>query len=110
MPLPKNYMFSTWVLQSKLPRQKFVPVYEDITSQIIEHKLRVPKSRQDITETTEYAYANFITKTKDVVKSFNYSKVDKLRVDSNIILDLHDESTILEKLDREFDIKDGYTV
>jgi len=110
MPLPKNYMYSPWILQSKLPKPKFVPEYQNIASQIIEHKFRVPKSRFNITETNEYTYANYITKTKEIAKSFNYNKADDLRIRSNIVLDLHDESSVLEKLDRDFDIKDGYSV
>lgn len=107
---PANYMFSPWILQSKQPKPKFMPVYQDITSQIIQHKYQRPKSTQDIIQTNEYAYGDFITKTKESVKSFNYTKADKLRIDSNIVLDLHDESSVLEKLDKNFDIKDGYAV
>lgn len=107
---PANYMFSPWILQSKQPKPKFKPEYQDITSQIIEHKFQQPKSRQNIIETTAYAYGNFITKTKEVAKSFNYTRQDKLKVDSNIVLDLHDESSVLEKLDKSFDIRDGYRV
>jgi len=110
MPLPKNYMFSPWILQSKLPKPKFVPEYQDITSQLVLHNFKPRKSQQDIINTDMNSYANFITKSKEAAASFNYNKRDKLRVDSNIVLDLHEESSVLEKLDRYYDIKDGYVV
>lgn len=107
---PANYMFSPWILQSQQAKPRFKPEYQDITSQIIQHKFQKPKSTQDIIETKQYAFGKFIEDTKLSVASFNYSKADKLRVDSNIVLDLHDESSVLEKLDRAWDIKDGYQV
>lgn len=110
---PANYMFSPWILQSQQVKPRFKPnadAYQDITSQIIQHKFQKPKSTQDIIETKQYAFGRFIEDTKLSVASFNYTKADKLRVDSNIVLDLHDESSVLEKLDKTYDIKDGYAV
>ena len=114
--LPANYGYSTWVLQSKLPKPKFVYALnpDDIADQepsnIIEHKYQVPKPQKHIVQTTEAAYANFITKSKESVKSFNYSKVDQLKVQNSVVLNLHDESSTLEKLDKLYDVRDGYAV
>ena len=43
-------------------------------------------------------------------KSFNYSRADKLKPYEGVILDLHDESNTVEKLDKMYDIRDGYKV
>ncbi len=51
-----------------------------------------------------------MTAEKDKRKQFNYSRQDKLKVFSSIILDLHDEGTTLEKLDKMYDICDGFQV
>ena len=115
--LPANYAYSTWVLKSKQPKPKFVYALNpfdmgaDIeTSNIIEHKYRVPKPQKHIVQTGEAAYANFITKSKESVKSFNYSKVDQLKIQNSVVLDLHDESSTLESLDKLYDVRDGYQI
>jgi len=116
MPLPANYAYSTWVLKSKQPKPKFEHSLTrgdaaDIeSSNIIEHKYRVPKPQKHIVQTTEAAYANFVTKSKESVKSFNYSKADQLKVQSSVVLNLHDESSTLERLDKLYDVRDGYAV
>ena len=116
MPLPANYAYSTWVLKSKQPKPKFVYALNPIdigdveVSNIIEHKYRVPKPQKHIVQTTEAAYANFVTKSKESVKSFNYSKVDQLKVQNSVVLNLHDESSTLERLDKLYDVRDGYAV
>jgi hypothetical protein len=116
MPLPANYAYSTWVLQSKQPKPKFDHSLTrgdgaDIeTSNIIEHKYQVPKPQKHIVQTTEAAYANFVTKSKEHVKSFNYSKVDQLKIQNSVVLNLHDESSTLERLDKLYDVRDGYAV
>jgi len=117
MPLPANYAYSTWVLKSKQPKPKFIYALNpfdmgaDIeASNIIEHKYRVPKPQKHIVQTTEAAYANFVTKSKESVKSFNYSKVDQLKVQNSVVLNLHDESSTLEALDKLYDVRDGYAV
>jgi hypothetical protein len=116
MPLPANYAYSTWVLKSKQPKPKFEHSLtrgdgSDIeTSNIIEHKYRVPKPQKHIVQTTEAAYANFLTKSKESVKSFNYSKVDQLKVQNSVVLNLHDEGSTLERLDKLYDVRDGYAV
>jgi hypothetical protein len=114
--LPANYAYSPWVLQSKQPKPKFVHDLsgsqgaDTETSNIIEHKYQVPKPQKHIVQTTEAAYANFITKSKEHTKSFNYTKEDQLKIRSNVILDLHDESSTIEKLDKLYDVRDGYAV
>lgn len=116
MPLPANYAYSTWVLKSKQPKPKFEHSLTrgdgvDIeTSNIIEHKYRVPKPQKHIVQTTEAAYGNFVTKSKESIKSFNYSKVDQLKVQNSVVLNLHDESSTLESLEKLFDARDGYAV
>jgi hypothetical protein len=116
MPLPANYAYSPWVLQSKQPKPKFVhdlargDLADIETSNIIEHKYRTPKPQKHIVQTTEAAYANFMTKSKEHTKSFNYSKQDQLRIQNSVVLDLHDESSTLEKLDKLYDVRDGYVV
>jgi hypothetical protein len=116
MPLPANYAYSTWVLKSKQPKPKFEysltrgDAADIETSNIIEHKYRVPKPQKHIVQTTEAAYANFVTKSKESVKSFNYTKADQLKVQNSVVLNLHDESSTLEKLDKLYDVRDGYSV
>jgi hypothetical protein len=111
--LPKNYNFSTFVLQSKEDQAN--KKFEYITNPnegigIIEHTYQKPPSTINITYATESLYDNFISKTKASVKSFNYTQPDQLRTNNSVILDLSDESTVLEKLDKYYDIKDGYII
>jgi len=111
MPAPKDYMFSPWVLQSKQPKPKasYVLNPENIGWNSLDH-IKVPKPDKSITYTDEASYANFMTKTKERAKSFNYSYQDETKIRSNIILDLHQEGSTLEKLDRFYDIRDGYQI
>lgn len=110
--LPANYQYSSWVLKSKQEKSK--PVYalngNDEPANILEHKYKVPKPQKHIVQTTEAAYANFMTKTKEHIKSFNYNKQDQLKIQNSVILNLHDESSTLEKLDKLYDVRDGYVV
>lgn len=115
MPLPANYKFSTWVLQSNLDKERKRKTYAiDVNTRwdANEH-LKVPR-RQNVASGTQYAteaaIGNYVEQAKNAVKTFNYSRADKLKVFSSIILDLHDESNTLEKLDKQFDIRDGFTV
>jgi len=111
--LPKNYNFSTFVLQSKEDQGNKKFEYKTNPNEgvgIIDHKYQKPPSNINITYANEALYDNFISKSKASVKSFNYSQPDKLRVNNSVILDLSDESTILEKLDKFYDIKDGYVI
>jgi tRNA A58 N-methylase Trm61 len=59
---------------------------------------------------TEAAYGSLMEMTKNASKSFNYTRRDKLSSYDNVILDLHDESNTLEKLDKTFDVRDGYKI
>lgn len=115
MPLPKNYEFSPFVLQSRKEKPKAIYIARDEA-----HGARAwdanafLKVKRDYalgnkTFTTEAAYGNLMSRTKDAAKSFNYTRADRLKP-TNVILDLHDESNTLEKLDKQFDIKDGYKI
>ena len=111
MPLPANYAYSTWVLKSKQPKPK--PIYAlipDENANILDYKYKISKPQKHIVQTTEAAYANFVMKSKDHVKSFNYTKPDHLKIQSSVVLNLHDESSTLERLDKLYDVRDGYSV
>jgi hypothetical protein len=110
--LPTNYAYSTWVLKSKQPKPKFVYAlneYEE-TANILDYKYKISKPQKHIVQTTEAAYSNFVTKSKESVKSFNYTKADQLKIQNSVVLNLHDESSTLEKLDKLYDVRDGYAV
>ena len=116
MPLPANYRFSSFVLKGEQPKPKFA--YEsraDTRGQEGWDANAVLKVKRDYalgnkTFTQEAAYGNLMERTKMAAKSFNYSRADKLRPYEGVILDLHDESSTIEKLDKQFDIRDGYKV
>ena len=116
MPLPKNYEFSPFVLRSRLAKPK--PKYEfsdgargvegwDANAHL---KVKRDYALGNKTFTQEAAYGNLMERTKMAAKSFNYSRADKLRPYEGVVLDLHDESNTIEKLDKVFDIRDGYKV
>ena len=115
MPLPKDYMFSEWVLVSKQSKPK--PIYAANPESVgwnsnwsaLDH-LKVPMPNKSITYTDGEAYATFMQATKDRAKSFNYTYQDGTKIRSNIILDLHQEGSTLEALDRFYDIRDGYQI
>jgi hypothetical protein len=116
MPLPANYKFSEWVIKSQQDREKKKKVYEPYELNTLwdanEH-IKVPRPRNvdyPVKMATEAAIGNYVTDLKNQAKNFNYSRPDKLKVFSNIILDLHQEDTTLEKLQKQFDIRDGFTV
>ena len=111
MPLPKNYEFAPWVLQSKQakPKAAYIINPESIGWNALDY-LKVAKPDKSITFTDEASYANYITKTKENIKSFNYTYQDETKIRSNIVLDLHDESNTVEKLDKLYDIRDGFVV
>ena len=108
--LPANYQYSTWVLKSKNPEPKHKyetdgPVIWDS----LKH-LKVAKPTMSVVHTAEFAYGNYMTLTKAHIQSFNYTRADQLKIDNNIVLDLHDESNTLEKMDMMMDIRDGYKI
>lgn len=116
MPLPKNYEFSPFVLQSRLAKPK--PKYEsnaeahgqdgwDANAVL---KVKRNYALGNTTFTQAEAYGNVMERTKMAAKSFNYTRADKLRPYEGVILDLHDESNTVEKLDKLFDVRDGYKV
>ena len=114
--LPKNYELSPFVLQSR--KEILKPKYEstiDVNGVAGWDANAYLKVKRDYalgnkTFATEAAYGNLMQMTKDANKSFNYSRVDKLSLNDNVILDLHDESNTIEKLDKMFDIRDGYKI
>ena len=114
--LPKNYEFSPFVLKSRQAKPK--PKYEsyaDAYGQQGWDANGVLKVKRDYalgnkTFTQQDAYGNLMERTKMSAKSFNYTRADRLRPYEGVILDLHDESNTLEKLDKQFDIRDGYKI
>ena len=116
MPLPANYEFSPFVLKSKQAKPK--PKYEsthdangtkgwDANEYL---KVKRDYALGNKTFATEAAYGSLMEMTKNASKSFNYTRRDKLSSYENVILDLHDESNTIEKLDKMFDIRDGYKI
>lgn len=116
MPLPKNYEFSPFVLQSRQPKpkQSYMSNAEAYGQQGWDANAVLKVKRDyalgNTTFTQAEAYGNLMERTKMAAKSFNYSRPDKLRPYEGVILDLHDESTTIEKLDKQADIADGYKV
>lgn len=116
MPLPANYQFSSFVLKGEQSKPKFsYESYADTRGQAGWDANAVLKVKRDYalgntTFTQEAAYGNLMERTKMAAKSFNYSRADKLRPYEGVILDLHDESSTVEKLDKQFDIQEGYKV
>ena len=114
--LPVNYKFSPFVLQSRKEKPK--PKYEstlDVNGMKGWDANAYLKVKRDYalgnkTFATEAAYSTLMTMTKDANKSFNYTRADKLKAYDNVILDIHDESNTLEKLDKIYDVRDGYKV
>lgn len=117
MPLPKNYEFSPFVLQSRQPKpkQSYMSNAEAYGQQGWDANA-VLKVKRDYalgnkTFTQDAAYGNLMERTKMAAKSFNYTRADKLQTRyEGVILDLHDESDTVQKLDKMFDIRDGYRV
>lgn len=116
MPLPKNYEFSPFVLKSRQakPKAKYMS-YADAYGQEGFDSNAYIKVKRDYalgnkTFTQQAAYGNLMERTKMATKSFNYTRVDRLKPYEGVILDLHDESNTLERLDKQFDIKDGYRI
>lgn len=116
MPLPANYRFSSFVLKGEQPKAK--PKYEtraeaygaegwDANAVL---KVKRDYALGNKTFTQEAAYGNLMERTKMAAKSFNYTRADKLRPYEGVILDLHDESSTIEALDKSLDVKDGYKV
>ena len=111
--LPANYNYSTFVLQSKEDQANKKFVYKTNPNDgvgILNPKYQKAPSNINITYASQELYDNFISKTKASVKSFNYSRPDNLRVNNSMILDLNDESSVIEKLDKMYDIRDGYVI
>ena len=116
MPLPKNYEFSSFVLQSRQAKPK--PEYKSYsTAYGLEGydanaylSMKRDYALGNKTYAQESAYGNLMERTKMAAKSFNYTRADKLKPYEGVILDLHDESNTVEALDKSFDIRDGYRV
>jgi hypothetical protein len=115
MPLPSDYEFSQWVIQSKMTKLKpaYVPTDEaygaswDATQHF---KPRQPNVGTSVVAPQLQSYENYMQQAKAASASFNYTRPDKLKVFSNIILDLHQADTTLETLDKMYDIQDGFQV
>lgn len=117
MPLPKNYEFSPFVLTSKLDanksNRKQISYGLQTTDEVHDATGLFKHNRRqgNIRNTYDFQYDRFMAATKDASKSFNYSRPDHLGYEPNQITQLHNEGgDVLEKLDREFDLMDGYNV
>jgi len=117
MPLPKNYEFSPFVLQSRQPKpkQRYMSNAETYGQQGWDANAVLKVKRDyalgNTTFTQAEAYGNLMERTKAAAKSFNYTRADKLQTRyEGVILDLHDESSTVEKLDKQADVAQGYKV
>jgi hypothetical protein len=115
--LPKNYEFSPFVLRSKQDATKpaakpklfyglqETDEYHDATT------LYKPRVREDIKQSFAFQYDRFLTATQDASKSFNHFRPDGIVYRPSQITELHNEGgDVLEKLDRMYDLEDGYNV
>lgn len=117
MPLPKNYEFSQFVLRSRLakPKAEYKSYAEAYGQEGWDANAFLSVKRDyalgNKTFTQPAAYGNLMERTKMAAKSFNYTRPDKLQTRyEGVILDLHDESSTVEKLDKMYDVRDGYKV
>lgn len=114
--LPANYRFSAFVLKGEQPKPKFD--YQSRDDALGLHgwdaneylKVKRDYALGNKTFTQAQAYGNLMERTKMAAKSFNYTRADKLKPYEGVILDLHDESNTIEKLDKVFDVRDGYKI
>ena len=115
MPLQSDYEFSQWVIQSKMAKLKPAYITTDEAHGTSWDATKYFKPRQANVGTSVVApqlqsYENYMQQAKAAASSFNYTRPDKLKVFSNIILDLHQSYTTLETLDKMYDIQDGFQV
>jgi hypothetical protein len=117
MPLPKNYEFSPFVLRSKQDAMKSAPkpkLFYGLQETDEVHDattLYKPRVREDIKQSIPHQYDRFLTATQDASKSFNHYRPDGISYRPSQIIELHNEGgDVLEKLDRMYDLEDGYNV
>ena len=117
MPLPKNYEFSPFVLRSKQDAMKSAPkpkLFYGLQETDEAHDtttLYKPRVREDIKQSIPHQYDRFLTATQDASKSFNHYRTDGIIYRPSQIIELHNEGgDVLEKLDRMYDLEDGYNV
>ena len=115
--LPKNYEFSPFVLRSKQDANKSAPkpkLFYGLQETDESHDtttLYKPRVREDIKQSFAYQYDRFLTATQDASRSFNHFRPDGIVYRPNQITELHNEGgDVLEKLDRQYDLEDGYNV
>lgn len=113
--LPKNYEFSPFVLRSKEsranPKPKLYYGLQETTHFPDATTLYKPPVRLDIKQSVAYQYDRFLTATQDASKSFNHYRPDGVMYRPSQITELHNEGgDVLEKLDRMYDLEDGYNV
>ena len=115
--LPRNYMFSPFVLRSKQDAMKSAPkpkLFYGLQETDEVHDtttLYKPRAREDIKQSIPYQYDRFLTATQDASKSFNHYRPDGIIYRPSQIIELHNEGgDVLEKLDRMYDLEDGYNV
>lgn len=117
MPLPKNYEFSPFVLRSKKEAARVNPkpqLYYGLQESYESPDATLfykPRVRHDIKQSITYQYDRFLTTTQEASKSFNHYRPDGIIYRPNQITELHNEGgDVLEKLDRMYDLEDGYNV
>ena len=115
--LPKNYEFSPFVLRSKqdaskpAPKPKLFYGLQETDESHDTTTLYKPRVREDIKQSFAYQYDRFMTATKDASKSFNHYRPDGIIYRPAQVVELHNEGgDVLEKLDRMYDLQDGYNV
>ena len=115
--LPKNYEFSPFVLRSKqdanksAPKPKLFYGLQETDESPDATTLYKPRVREDIKQSFPYQYDRFLTATQDASRSFNHYRPDGITYRPNQITELHNEGgDVLEKLDRMYDLEDGYNV
>jgi hypothetical protein len=115
--LPKNYEFSPFVLRSKQDATKSAAkpkLFYGLQETDESHDataLYKPRVREDIKQSFAYQYDRFLTSTQDASRSFNHYRPDGIVYRPNQITELHNEGgDVLEKLDRMYDLEDGYNV
>jgi hypothetical protein len=115
--LPKNYEFSPFVLRSKqdanksAPKPKLFYGLQETDESPDATALYKPRVREDIKQSFAFQYDRFLTATQDASRSFNHYRPDGIVYRPNQFTELHNEGgDVLEKLDRMYDLEDGYNV
>jgi hypothetical protein len=111
MPLPKDYLFSPFVLkaqQDAKPKGRKVLSYntdnESPDTMIAHGKMTI---------TTDYTgmYQNYMFNATEAAKSFNYVRPDRINSRPSFITNYYDNGgETLDKLEVYYDVEDGFNV